>query len=72
VTITLQALSLVEKVELVEDRFTLRSRDQQGPTQYVNARWMYGIQYARLPRRRSLAFAGATSLLLLYPCTRGW
>ena len=29
VTITLQALSLVEKVEPVQVRFTLRSRDQQ-------------------------------------------
>jgi hypothetical protein len=33
---------------------------------------VYGIQYAQLPRRRSLAFAVAASLSLLYPCTRGW
>ena len=36
VTITLQALSLVEKAELVQVCFTLR----YGPTEYVNARWM--------------------------------
>jgi hypothetical protein len=33
-TITLQALSLVEKAEPVQVRFTLRLR---GPTEYVNA-----------------------------------
>ena len=38
VTITLQALSLVEKAEPVQVRFTLRLRDQQ--REYVNARWM--------------------------------
>ena len=35
--ISLQALSLVEKADLVQVRFTLRLR---GPTEYVNARWM--------------------------------
>ena len=35
VTITLQALSLVEKAELVQVRFML-----ERPTEYVNARWM--------------------------------
>jgi len=38
VTITLQALSLVEKAEPVQVRFALRLRDQRSI--YVNARWM--------------------------------
>jgi len=38
VTITLQALSLVEKAEPVQVHFTLRLRDQR--SEYVNARWM--------------------------------
>jgi hypothetical protein len=36
-TITLRALSLVEKAEPVQVRFTLPLRDQP---EYVNARWM--------------------------------
>ena len=38
-TITLQALSLVQKAEPIQVRFTLRLRDQRSG--YVNARWMY-------------------------------
>jgi hypothetical protein len=38
---TLQALSLVEKVEPVQLRFTLRLRDQR--REYVNARWMSSL-----------------------------
>ena len=45
-TVTLQALSLVEKAEPVQVRcFTLRLR---GPMEYVNARWMeslHGIEW---------------------------
>jgi hypothetical protein len=41
VTLTLQALSLVGKAELVQVRFTLRLRDQHST--YVNARWMYNL-----------------------------
>jgi hypothetical protein len=37
-TIGLQALSSVEKAELIQVRFTLRLRDQRSI--YVNARWM--------------------------------
>ena len=39
-TITLQALSLVEKAEPVQVRFTLCLRDQRS---YVNARWMESV-----------------------------
>ena len=42
VTVTVQALSLVEKVEPVQVRFfTLRWRDQR--SMYVNARWMWSL-----------------------------
>ena len=36
--ITLQELSLVEKVELIQVHFTHTTLE--GPTEYVNARWM--------------------------------
>ena len=39
-TFTLQALSLVEKVESVQVRFTLCLRD---PMEYLNARWMQSL-----------------------------
>ena len=40
-TITLQALSLVENAEPVQVRFTLRLRDRR--SMYVNARWMESL-----------------------------
>ena len=40
VTITLQALSLVEKAELVQVHFTALHTMHEGPTEYVNARWL--------------------------------
>ena len=40
VTITLQALSLVEKAKPVQVRFT---PTLEGPTEYVNARWMQSL-----------------------------
>ena len=49
-TITLQALSLVEKAEPVHIRFTLRLRDRH--SEHVNARWteslhgfLHGIEW---------------------------
>ena len=39
---TFQALSLVQKVELVQDHFTLRLRDQR--IEYVDAQWMWSLR----------------------------